>query len=520
MIMKVADSEDVKNPVREQGILDSEVMRHNTPQDCWVIIHNKVYDMTNFLAAHPGGQGIIMKYAGKDATAAFSSVHNADMISPELLPNDVVFKGLAVSATGAKQIQIMQKQPYRGRPHIGRILNTFDLESVGRHNCGREAWGYLNSGGDDEISFRENTKAFHRIWLRPRVLRNVANIDPSITAFGEKLNLPFYVSATALGKLYDPEGEVAITKALGDLGVAQMCPTLASSTMEEMAQARSPGQTQWYQLYVNPDRKITEAVIRKAENLGYKALFVTVDAPGFGRRERDMRNKAVMISAVQSDNQKTMGSANQGTAKALGAFIDKSLCWNDIPWLLSVTKLPVMLKGIQTAQDALLAYHSGVHGIVVSNHGGRQLDHSRSGVECLLEISDALKADNCDFSKFHLFVDGGVRRGTDVLKCIAVGARAVGVGRSFIYGLAAYGPAGVRKCAEILGDELETCMRLIGATKTDQIKRDMIITKDLDNHASTVMEGLHDTNYEPMTNVVDYLQRERDLLARSHKSKL
>ena len=255
-----------------------------------------------------------------------------------------------------------EKTPYEGRPPLEAILNTYDLESVARENVTHEAWCYLNSAGDDEVSFRENTKAFHRIWLRPRILRDVKHCDPQTVVFGNQrqrvrvskssgirgsghdhvyvvivtgvdvyvvtvtgvdargsvvyvegvdedrvfyplisfLKLPIYVSATALGKLYDPEGEVAITRGVGKLGVTQMAPTLASCSMAEMAKARvSPEQLMWYQLYVNPSREITRRVIKQAEDLGYRGLFVTVDAPQLGRRERDMRNKAPLTSSVQ-----------------------------------------------------------------------------------------------------------------------------------------------------------------------------------------------------------------------------
>lgn len=195
----------------------------------------------------------------------------------------------------------------------------------------------------------------------------------------------------------------------------------------------------------------------------------------------------------------------------LTAFLDPALQWSDIDWLRSITKMPIVLKGIQTGEDAVLAYEKGVAGIIVTNHGGRQLDYCRSGLECLEEVIDALRAkygpgyrDN-----FDVFVDGGIRRGNDIFKALALGAVGVGLGRAFIYGLAAYGQEGVEKCIQILRDEFTLVMRLMGCRNLGEIKREMIITKDLATHTTSVgsVLGLHDTNYRPILNVQDSYEK-------------
>lgn len=268
--------------------------------------------------------------------------------------------------------------------------------------------------------------------------------------------------------------------------------------MDEMHAARQPGQTQWWQLYVNRDRELTKSVVQKAERLGFKGLFVTVDAPLLGRRERDMRNKAKMQADVQS-KQKDKVPTNQGTTRAISSFIDPSLSWKDVPWLRSCTSMPIILKGIQTGEDAVRSYAAGTDGIVVSNHGGRQLDHTRSGIEMLVEVMDALHAINADLDKFNVFVDGGFRRGSDVFKALALGAKAVGIGRPSLVGMAAYGAEGVDKVLQIFKDEMEMHMRLMGTPTIADMTPDMIITRNVANHVTMVpTDHLTEQVYSPL----------------------
>jgi len=267
--------------------------------------------------------------------------------------------------------------------------------------------------------------------------------------------------------------------------IIYMLPTLASSSLEEMLQARAPDQVLFYQLYVNPDRSKTASIIKEAERGGVKALFVTVDAPSLGRRERDMRNKFKSESATLQKGSNIQ--RNQGVAVALSQFIDPSLNWSDIKWLRSVTSLKIVLKGIQTAEDALLAYQHGVDGIVLSNHGGRQLDFAPSGIEILPEVITTLHAAGADTKvKFQVFVDGGVRRGSDVFKALALGATAVGIGRPALFGLAGYSQQGVEHVVNILKSELEMVMRLMGAPKIQNITRNMVNIDNLTHHTTSI----------------------------------
>jgi L-lactate dehydrogenase (cytochrome) len=215
-----------------------------------------------------------------------------------------------------------------------------DFESVAREVMKKPAWAYYSSGADDEITMRENHSAFHKIWFRPRVLVDVENVDISTSMLGTKVDIPFYVTATALGKLGHPEGEVVLTRGAKKHNVVQMIPTLASCSFDEIVDAREGDQVQWLQLYVNKDRKITERIVKHAESRGCKGLFITVDAPQLGRREKDMRSKFDDSgSSVQSTSGEDV-DRSQGAARAISSFIDPALSWKDIPWFLSIVGLP------------------------------------------------------------------------------------------------------------------------------------------------------------------------------------
>ena len=332
---------------------------------------------------------------------------------------------------------------------------------------------------------RENHAAFHKIWFRPRVLHDVKDIDLSTTMLGTKVDIPFYVTATALGKLGNPEGEVILTRGAKKHNVIQMIPTLASCSFDEIVDAAEGNQVQWLQLYVNRDRKITKRIVEHAEKRGCKGLFITVDAPQLGRREKDMRSK---FSDVGSNVQNTGGDnvdRSQGAARAISSFIDPSLSWKDIPWFLSITKMPIILKGVQRVEDVIRAIESGVHGVVLSNHGGRQLDFARSGIEILAEVMPVLRERGWE-DRIEIYIDGGVRRATDIIKALCLGAKGVGIGRPFLFAMSAYGLPGVDRAMQLLKDEMEMNMRLIGCSSIDQLNPTLVDTWGLSLHSNTV----------------------------------
>lgn len=347
-------------------------------------------------------------------------------------------------------------------------------------------------------TMRENHSAFHKIWFRPKVLVDVESVDLSTTMLGSKCSIPFYVTATALGKLGNPEGEVVLTRGARKHNVIQMIPTLASCSFDEIVDAAEGDQVQWLQLYVNKNREITKKIIEHAEARGCKGLFITVDAPQLGRREKDMRSK---FSDVGSNVQSSGGSdvdRSQGAARAISSFIDPALKWSDIPWFQSVTKMPIILKGVQRLEDVLLAIRAGVQGVVLSNHGGRQLDFARSGVEVLAEVMPELRRLGLENS-IEIYVDGGVRRATDIIKALCLGATGVGIGRPFLYAMSAYGLPGVDRAMQLLKDEMEMNMRLIGCTEVSQLGPELVDARTITQHVQTVpSDTLGLQNYDPL----------------------
>jgi L-lactate dehydrogenase (cytochrome) len=346
-------------------------------------------------------------------------------------------------------------------------------------------------------TMRENHGAFHRIWFRPQILVDVEKVDLSTTMLGTKVDIPFYVTATALGKLGHVEGEVVLTRAAHKHNVIQMIPTLASCAFDEIVDAAQDGQVQWLQLYVNKDRDITKRIVEHAEKRGCKGLFITVDAPQLGRREKDMRSKFTDPGSNVQSGQAV--ETNQGAARAISSFIDPGLSWKDVPWFRSITKMPIILKGVQRVEDVVRAIEAGVQGVVLSNHGGRQLDFARSGIEILAETMPVLRQLGLE-NKIEIYIDGGIRRSTDIIKALCLGAKGVGIGRPFLYAMSAYGLNGVDRAMQLLKDEMEMNMRLIGAQNVEQLNPSMVDVRSLFNHSHGPADNLALAVYDPLVN--------------------
>lgn len=469
----------------------SEISQHATPNDCWVIIHNKVYDLTKFLDEHPGGKKVISNWAGKDGTAAFADIHPSDMI--ERLGREDLCVGIIEESARQTPIKLVDpSEELRAHaPPIHSIINLDDMRKEAEKIMTKEGWDYYSSGAGDELTLAENQLAFRRIRFRPRVLVDVSKIDTTHNLLGFKSALPIYVTATALGRLAHPDAEAAIVRGAHASGVPYMLPTLSSCSLDEMLAAKvQPNQCIWFQLYVNSNKEICEKLIKKAFDGGCSTLFITVDAPQLGRREKDLRNKPAAISDVQQNKKEDL-KEESGVSNALSHFIDPSLDWERIHWIRSImpSAMKLFLKGVQISEDALLAFDSNIiDGIVVSNHGGRQLDTARSGVEALVEIVECLQMKRGFFpslqlknnnnavnkKRFDIFVDGGITRATDALKCIALGATGVGVGRAALHGLAVYGQQGVSKVLSLLKIEMEVAMSMLGVQKIEDVCRSCV----------------------------------------------
>ncbi len=353
------------------------------------------------------------------------------------------------------------------------LINLFDYEAVARERLGQDAYDYYASGATDEITLRENRTAFDRIRLLPRVLVDVSHRDLSTTVLGEAVSMPVLVAPTAFQRLAHPEGEMATARAAARFRTLMVLSGLSNTTLEDVAHAADG--PKWFQLYVYRDRELTRALAQRAEAAGYKALCVTVDAPALGRRERDMRNRFALPDNLVIANvldalgkEMTEGQAQSSLAVYFRRLLDQSLTWETITWLRSVTSLPIVIKGIHHPDDARLAVEHGADAIVVSNHGARQLDSVPAAIDMLPAIVNAVHGG------LEVYMDGGVRRGTDVVKALALGARAVLVGRPILWGLAAAGEEGAARVLELLRAEVDLAMALCGARRPADIGPNII----------------------------------------------
>src|SRR3984893_11173360 len=335
------------------------------------------------------------------------------------------------------------------------LVNVFDYEKLAQTRMAPPLWDFFQGGSDDEVTLRECRAAFERIKLRPRVLVDVSAIDMRCSVLGAFVSMPLLIAPMASHCVAHPDGECATAQAAGRASTLMIASTVATRTIEEIAQAASG--PLWFQLYISPSLNVAEKLVHRAEDAGYRAIVLTVDLPRLGNREKDKRKNAT-IPPVPYQEANFVGIEKKGQAWV-------PLTWKSIEWLRSITSLPIILKGILTEEDARLAVEHGVEGIVVTNHGGRQLDTAITGIEALPEIVDAV-AGRCE-----IYFDGGIRRGTDILKALALGARAVLIGRPVLWGLAVNGADGVYHVLELLRKELEVDMALSGRPTLASIDR-------------------------------------------------
>ena len=352
------------------------------------------------------------------------------------------------------------------------LISVADFEEAARAKMEPMYFGYYASGADDEITLRENQEAYRRLRLSYRVLQGIGQPTLATNLLGQDLSMPVVIAPTALHRLAHPEGELATARAAGRAGTLMILSTLSSTPLEEVM-AASTGPL-WFQLYIYKDREITRSLVERAEAAGFSALVVTVDAPVLGRREADERSGfeppmgVTLANLVQVGVERLESGGGSSLADYVATQLKRDLSWEDIDWLASITGLPVLVKGLVHPADALMGLDHGIAGIVVSNHGGRQLDTAPATIDVLPDIAEAVDG------RIPVIVDGGVRRGTDVVKALALGADAVAVGRPVLWGLAVDGEAGATRILEILRQELERAMLLCGAASLADLTPDLV----------------------------------------------
>lgn len=351
-------------------------------------------------------------------------------------------------------------------PHSGSIIaepnplaSLADYEGQARRRMTHQAYEYVAGGAADEITLRANREAYDRIRLDPRVLVDVSRLDTRVTLLGRELPFPILIAPTAYHKMVHPEGELATARGAAAARATMVVSSFSTARVEDIAGA---AQTPlWFQLYVQPDRGFTRELVQRVEGAGYQALCLTVDTPTTGPRDRQIRAGFTLPPGVAEENMKRPGQQAPGV-------LDPALTWKDVEWLRSFARVPVLLKGVLNPADAARGVEAGAAGILVSNHGARNLDTLPATIEALPRVVDAVGG------RVPVLVDGGIRRGTDVLKALALGANAVLIGRPYLYGLAVAGADGVAGVVNLLRAELEMAMALTGRPTIASIDRSVL----------------------------------------------
>lgn len=440
---------------------------------------------------------MIYKYAGKDGSKTYNEFHAKDLIEKELSEAEKMgdFDESTITQTwieAQRKDTTSEAADPNEKPPLSSLINLDDFEKTFAQFGSKKSNAYIAGASNDLLSLNANKSFWQKIWFRPRIMRNVSVVNTKSRMFGCEVEMPVWIAPMGVAKTAGPEGETALGAGAAASGIIHCMSTAASFGTEEIL-ASAPQNPFFFQLYVDKQRHKSEALLQKLETYKQvKALFITVDLPVVSKREADERIKTqeISTSSYMNGEKPKIDKKGGGLARTTGSFIDWALNWDDLAWVRKHTTLPIVLKGIQSAADAKMAMQMGCQGIVISNHGGRAMDNAPATILVLLE----LKRDCPEiFNKMEVHIDGGVRRGSDILKAVCMGAKGVGVGRPFQCSVM-YDREGVESVAAskysnrnnqhfkmlrrltfrtVLQDELVTAMRLCGVTDLEKVRGDM-----------------------------------------------
>ncbi len=379
---------------------------------------------------------------------------------------------------------------------LRKVANVDDLRKLAKRRLPIGVFDYIDGGAEDEITLRENVEAYKKVSFKPRVLRNMANIDTSTSLLGRRLDFPLVLAPTGFTRIAHSEGELAVVRAATRAGIPFTLSTMATRSIEECASVAESDTRLWFQIYTWKDRSVVKNLVERADAAGFEAVCLTVDTAVLGRRERDVRRGftlppevglGTIIDGIKNPGwtwdfltadpirfanveglTSIDGSKAVDLAEHMKSQFDPGLSWSDVEWLRSIWKGPILIKGIQTIEDALIAVDSGVEAIAISNHGGRQLDGAPAPFDLLPEVAEAVQ------NRLEIICDGGVRRGSDIVKAVSLGATAVMAGRPYLYALGACGERGVDHVLGLLHEGVERTMALTGAASVDDLTKELI----------------------------------------------
>ena len=379
---------------------------------------------------------------------------------------------------------------------LRKVANVDDLRSLAKRRLPAGVFDYIDGGAEDEITLRKNVDAYRNISFKPRVLRDMTEVDSSTHLLGRPLAFPLVLAPTGFTRIAHSEGELAVVRAADRAGIPFTLSTMATRSIEECAAVAESDSRLWFQIYTWRDRSIVENLVKRAAEAGFEAVCLTVDTAVLGRRERDVRRGFTLppevgpgtildgiknpgwtwdflrADPIRFANVEGITSLDGSTAVDLAEHMksqfDPGLSWSDVDWLRSIWEGPILIKGIQTVEDALIAAEVGVEAIAISNHGGRQLDGAPAPFDLLPEVVEAIQG------RLEIICDGGVRRGSDIVKAVSMGAQAVMAGRPYLYALGACGERGVDHVMDLLHEGVERTMALIGAASIDELSQELI----------------------------------------------
>ncbi|KAG0681092.1 hypothetical protein C6P40_003394 [Pichia californica] len=386
-----------------------------------------------------------------------------------------------------------RQERIRNKPALSQIFNISDFEYVAKQVLPAGTWGYYSTGSDDEFSLRENHYAFGRIFFRPKCLVDVTNATTEIDdLFGAKFDAPFYCTAFAGSPMAHPDAEKNLLFAGANENIPYLIPIQCSFPMDEFMNLAKPNQNNFHQIHFYKQEELDNAgeyfkhIEKNHPNI--KAFFVNVDLPCLGNREKDSKIRASLDASVGDD----LSVFASTEVKYL------NLTWKDMEKLKSQTKIPIVLKGVLRKEDVLKAAQIGLGGCLISNHGGRQLDFAMPPIEILAQSRKLLRQNGVEDKDFKLFIDGGIRRGSDIIKALCLGADAVGMGRAFLYAMASYGQPGVERVMQILKDEMIRDMKLLGVNSIKELNEDMVDIESLKFKGISSSDYLYNSNYTNM----------------------
>jgi L-lactate dehydrogenase (cytochrome) len=444
----------------------NEVATHASRDSCWVIIANKVYDVTDYLDNHPGGSQILLQYGGKDATAMYEPIHPPGTVERSLPQEKHLGSVDPATVSSPAKPQVTRDLDQTARIPLSHCVSLDDVEKAATRIISKSAYVYFSSAADSLGALANNHGDWKKVGLRPRIMRNVKRVNMTRKMLGSRFRLPVFIAPAARARLVHEDGELCLARGAARWGIPY-CPStystvphdeLATCLKDEKSKVKfrnfSPeeGSQLWFQLYVAHEKERTIELITMARELGFKALVITVDTPVVGKREADERFRAELATASGDESVLNEwykpADEEDPNAPPLRGHHSSTLNWDDLPWIREAWATgrddagPIVLKGIQTAEDAALAvYTYNVDAIYLSNHGGRQCDDAPSSIRTLLEIRKFYPE---ILQKTEVYLDGAVRRGADVIKALCLGARGVGLGRPFMYACA-MGDDGVAK---------------------------------------------------------------------------